>query len=445
MFQTHYRLAVLLVAALLLAACPRPTPTPGSTPAPTATDTPAPTATTAPTDTPSPPVTGAEPDLADLEAQVAASLGITTSATATYTIGIEGVRVIPLENPLDDRPLWLAYTYGLRNFDPLQNHLLALYTHDGENWLELAQVELDDSWDPENPAVAPDYVGDGSVAQVAIEPTHIWVQLEGGVGAHSGVYGLFSYDGSSLSLQVPGFSSSPGVGRLADLNEDGLQEVLLDATDYYVFCYACGVRKIDYTVWRWDGTQMTPVTLEPLPADAPADLQAINEQALALVAAGLWQDALATVEEALPLSVSDPSETFTWNSAVIRLNAEAKRDAIVDSPYPLLANLFYGDFDAAVEIIRDEAWADGAFSPDSPLLVGTVAEGWEEALAEWITTTVEPALAYNPDLAAAHFLRGWATYVQTQDEAAALPDVQRAAELAPDDEFYTKSVEFLEG
>jgi tetratricopeptide (TPR) repeat protein len=440
-----YRLALLMVAALLLAACPRPTPTPGSTPAPPATDTPAPTATPAPTETPTPPVTGAEADPADLEALVAASLGITTSETATYTIGIEGVRAIALENPLDDRPLWLAYTYGLRNFDPLQNHLLAIYTYDGDEWLELAQVELADNGDPENPAVAPDYVGDGSVTQVAIEPTHIWVQLEGGVGAHSGVYGLYSFDGSTLALQVPGFSSSPGVGRLADLNNDGIQEVLLDATDYYVFCYACGVRKIDYTVWRWDGTQMAPVTLEPLPADAPAELQTINERALALVAAGLWKDALAAVEEAQTLSVSDPSETFTWNSALIRLNAEAKRDAISDSPYPLLANLFYGDFDAAVAVIRDEAWVDGAFSPDSPLITGTVAEGWEEALADWITNTVDPALAYNPDLAAAYFLRGWATYVRTGDEAAALPDVQRAAELAPDDEFYAKSVEFLAG
>lgn len=445
MVYTYSRLVILLVVAMLLAACPRPTPTPGSTPAPPATATPEPTATPVAPATPTSPPTGVEPDPAELEALVTASLGITTSTTATSTSGLEGVRVVPLENPLDDRRLWLAYTYGLRSYDPLQTHLLALYTHDGDNWFELAHIELADSDDPENPAVAPGYVGDGDVTQVAIEPTHIWVQLEGGVGAHSGVYGLFSYDGATFALQVPGFSSSPGVGRLADLNADGVQEVLLDATDYYVFCYACGVRRVDYAVWRWDGAQMTPVTLEPLPADAPSELQSINEQALELVAAGLWKDALATVEEALTLSVSDPSGTFTWNSAVIRLNAEAKRDAIADSAYPLLAHIFFGDFDAAVELIRDEAWADGAFSPDSPLIVGTVAEGWEEALAEWIINTVEPALAYDPDLAAAHFLRGWATYVQTQDEAAALPDVQRAAELAPDDEFYTKSVEFLEG
>lgn len=444
MSYLYARLAILMIAALLLAACPRPTPTPGRPPTPTATEMTAPTATPAATETPPPPVTGAEPEPADLEALVAASLGITTSATATSTIGIEGVRVIPLENPLDERPLWLAYTYGLRNFDPLQNHLLALYTYEEDGWLELARIELADSGDPEHPAVAPDYVGDGSVTQVAIEPTHIWIQLEGGVGAHGGVYGLYSYDGSTFALQVPGFSASPGVGRLADLNNDGIQEVLIDATDYYVFCYACGVRRIDYAVWRWDGSQMTPVTLEPLPADAPAELQSVNEEALALVAAGLWKDALATIEQARTLSVRDPSETFTWNSALIRLNAEARRDAIADSPYPLLANLFYGDFDAAVAIIRDEAWVDGAFSRESPLIVGTVAEGWEEALAEWIINTVDPALAYDPNLAAAYFLRGWATYVQTQDEAAALPDVQRAAELAPADEFYAKSVEFLE-
>ncbi|RIK39735.1 MAG: hypothetical protein DCC55_17130, partial [Chloroflexi bacterium] len=149
MVYTYSRLVILLVVAMLLAACPRPTPTPGSTPAPPATATPEPTATPVAPATPTSPPTGVEPDPAELEALVTASLGITTSTTATSTSGLEGVRVVPLENPLDDRRLWLAYTYGLRSYDPLQTHLLALYTHDGDNWFELAHIELADSDDPE--------------------------------------------------------------------------------------------------------------------------------------------------------------------------------------------------------------------------------------------------------------------------------------------------------
>lgn len=442
--------SILLVGlALGLAACPAPTPagtlppTPTTLPADPATPPPAsePTAETEATPLP------ADSPLGELETLVEASLGITVSDTMTYTIGLEGVRATPL-TPTDavDTPLWLVYTYGLRNFNPIQNHHILLYTQQAGEWQEVARVELADNGDPENPALAPDYVGDGSVNQVAIEPNNVWVQLEGGVGAHSGVYSLFNFDGTALNLQVSGFSSSPGVAELRDLDGDGTQEVLIDASEYYVFCYACGVRRVDYQVWRWDGSQMSPVTLAPLPADAPAALQTANDQAVALADAGLWKDALATLDEALALGESDPSDTFHWNEIAIRLNATAKQAEISEDPmaYPLLSHVFYGDFAAAVDLMR-AVGAEAIFVPESPLVIGTVAEGWEPTLADWLLGATEPALALQPDLAPAHFLHGWALYLQTGDPAAALPDVQQAAELAPDDLLYGQSVELLGG
>ena len=87
--------------------------------------------------------------------------------------------------------------------------------------------------------------------------------------------------------------------------------------------------------------------------------------------------------------------------------------------------------------------ADGLFIPTTELVMGTVAESWEPTLADWIVKTVDPALALQPDLAAAYFLRGWAAYIREHTEAAAVPDVQKAAELAPDDELYNKSLQFL--
>lgn len=446
------RLGITSLSLVALSACGRATPTPTplpptAAPAATATSTTAPTEapTTAPTDTPTAAQPTAEaPTLAGLETTLASSLGITISTSTTYTIGIEGVRAFAVDNPIDATPLWVAYTYGLRSFSPLQNHVIALYTRAADQWQEITRVELADNGDPQNPALAPDYVADGDVGQVLIEPTHIWIQLEGGVGAHSGVYGLFSSDGASFTPQISAFNSSPGLAEVKDLNNDGIQEVVLDASDYYVFCYACGVRLTQYTIWRWDDPQMVEVTLSPLADAAPPQVRDFNQQIIALAQANLWQDVLDLLPEAATFSYSDP--VFTWNLQQIELNGVARRDEATgdNSAFPLLTNVFYGDFAHAVDLMRDIG-ADGIFIPNSPLLAGTVAEGWEPTLADWITSTVDPALELKPDLAPAYFLRGWATYLKTQDEAAALADIQQAAELAPDDVLYAKSVDFLSG
>jgi hypothetical protein len=411
-----------------------------------ATNTPAPTAAEpAPTEAPTS-ATGEPTEVADLDelaALVATSIGVTATVPTTGSLGIEGVAVFQLANPINETPLWLAYTYGLRNFDTNQVHVIALYTRAADAWQEVTRLQLAENGDPQNPAPAPDYLDKTGVTQVPIEPTLVWIQVEGGTGAHSGVYALYSFDGAALTLQVANFSPSPGTGRLEDLNGDGVQEVVINASDPYVFCYACGVALVQYTIFRWDGTQMIPVTISPL-SNAPAEVQALNDEIVQLAQAGLWKDALAQIEAHSPLPTGD--ETFTWNMFNIRYNAEAKRAATVDdnTAYPLLEHIFYGDFEAAVDILRATG-ADAIFIADSPLISGTVAAGWETDLADRILAAVDPALALKPDLAAAHFLRGWATYLKTQDETAALPAVQQAATLAPDDVLYTKSVDFLGG
>jgi len=431
---------------LLLGGCSRTDPTPATTPIsptvtviarpvgsrPTATPTipltiePTPTATSQPT-TPK----------GQVEALLYTSLQITRPAT--NSIGIEGIYAFPLE-PVTDQDLWLAHTLGIRNFDPLQNHVLAIYERSAESWQEVTRAELAMRDNPEDPGVSPDYLGEGSVTQVQIEPDHRWIQVEGGAGAHSGVYGLFSFDGSALKEEVSSFSSSPGVGRVEDLNNDGVGEVLLDASDPYVFCYACGVRLVQWAIERWDGTQMISVTLQTLSSDAPAEVTQFNEELIELAQAGLWKDALPMLDEAAIFSYTEPA--LQWNLIYVRLNGEARRDATTEPAYPLLAQLFYGDYEAAIDIIR-AVGADGLFIPASELIMGTVAESWEPTLADWIVQTVDPALALQPDLAAAYFLRGWAAYIREHNEAAAVPDVQKAAELAPDDELYTKSLQFL--
>jgi hypothetical protein len=436
--QTFFWLCAALL--LLLSGCSRtdPTPTPPSATATVAVIEPTATPAVPPTPEPTPtPTTQPTTPKGQVEALLFTTLQLTKPTTGS--IGIEGIYAFPLE-PTTDQELWLAHTVGIRNFDPVQNHVLAIYARTGENWQEVTRTELVMPDNPEEPGVSPDYLGEGSVTQVPIEPDHRWLQVEGGAGAHSGVYGLFSFDGTALTEEVSSFSSSPGVGRVEDLNNDGVGEVLLDASDPYVFCYACGVRLVQWAIERWDGTQMISVTLAALSSDAPAEVTQFSEELIDLAQAGLWKDALTLLDEAAVFSYTEPA--LQWNLIYARLNSEARRDATTEPAYPLLAQLFYGDYAAAIEIMRTVG-ADGLFIPTSELVMGTVAEGWEPTLADWIVQTVDPALALQPDLAAAYFLRGWAAYIREHNEAAALPDIQKAAELAPDDELYTKSVQFL--
>lgn len=427
--------SILLTTMLAFAACNRTDPTPTATTAPPTkeeptAESPASTATPAPVDP--------EAIRSSLTATLLRSLQITVPITSG--IGIEGAIAFPLETE-DDSVRWLAHTVGLRSFDPEQNHALAIYAPGGDEWQKLARVEMAFDDDADNPGFSPDYLGEGGVAQVQIEPEHLWIQVEGGVGAHSGVYGLYSFDGSTLVEQINGFSSSPGVGHVEDVNGDGLDEVLIDATDYYVFCYACGVRNILYDLWYWDGAQMAIVILQPLSADAPEQVTQFNENLLALVAAGLWQDAQAMLDEAMIFSYTEPA--LAWNLTYVRVNAEARQaEADGESAYPLLSKVFYGDYAGTVDLMA-EIGADGLFIPETELIEGSVAEGSQEQLAEKLVEQATAAIAAQPELAAAYFVRGWGAYVREFDEAAAVEDVTMAAELDPENVLYAKSVEYL--
>ena len=162
--------------------------------------------------------------------------------------------MLPLDVPPGQRPLWAVHSYGMRNFDlnPSPDHFIAIYTQDNGAWQELAHLALvsDDV-----KVAGPDYLGENGVTQVQIAPSRIWLQVEGGAGAHSGVFDLVSFDGSQLSRDLNAFAPSPGVGRVQDVNGDGQPDVIINASDPYVFCYACGVVKIGYVVYNWDEAQ----------------------------------------------------------------------------------------------------------------------------------------------------------------------------------------------
>jgi hypothetical protein len=367
----------------------------------------------------------------------------TPDASGWSPASIKEVSVLPLKVSGGSQFLWAVSSVGGRFFEAEQYHFVAIYTHDDDGWQELARLELISNFDSEPMDPGADYLFEGSVSQVFVEPDHIWLQVEGGTGAHSGTYHLLKFDGEKLQVELAHFSPSPGAASLADLNSDGVKEVILDATDPYVFCYACGVRNVAFKVFAWDSSneEMLVVSLQPMlmgqqghPAREPTN------RAVELAEAGLWKDALAEIAEAKEVAAqsTEPTDTWTldWDYALIKLHADAMAQEVTESEYPLLSNIFYGDYAAALDLMRSYN-PEQLFSLDTPLIAGTVAEGWEETLSDWVSSSTVLALGAKPDLAAAYFLRGWAAYLVNPNSPEARGDVERAAELAPDEPLFT--------
>ena len=348
--------------------------------------------------------------------------------------GAMEVEIVPLETT--GQPLWAAYSVGMRMYEPDQPHFVAIYGHDGGEWRELSRVVF---------TACAEYVGEGALTQVQVDPERVWLELQSGAGAHSGCYDVLSFDGDDLRIEVTHFNSSPGAGNTADLDGDGYQEVVLNTTENYVFCYACGVRLQHGVVLRWNGEALEQVELAPLPPMAPAELADLNNRAVELAGGELWKDAQATIAEAALLAPADleVAEILRWNEIVIDLIASARAEQVEQGTYPLLENAFYGDYEAAVDVMRQYD-VEQIWRLDSPLIAGTVAEGWEMVLSDWISVTTSAALEVRPDLAPAHFLRGWGAFLsQPENPQVAVPLVARAAELAPVD-LCTASLDHLQ-
>jgi hypothetical protein len=404
-----------------------PTLAPAATTPPTSTpNVIPPTATVAPTAAPQP----TDQDLAQLKALITAKLSPDQPIAPDQSIGVS---VLPLTTAGSLSPLYAAYSTGsIFSLGGEVRHVLALYTFAAGHWDEVQKITIDNA----------DYVDSGSVKQVPIEPGHIWLEVQSGAGAHSGCYDLIAFEpvSRSVSQQISHCNSSSGAGYTADVNGDGQLDVILDGTDYYVFCYACGVTRPQVSVLAWDGAQLSEVTLSTLFDTKPAEVQQFNNAAVQLARAGLWKDAQTAIDQAIALKTE--SSIVRWNAALIAQQVKLNQAQIQAQSFPLLNHLFYGDYAAALDVLRPYPPAD-LFRVNPPLVAGTPAENSTDALAKYISDSANAALQAKPDLAAAYFLRGWATYLQNPGSQLALDDIRRAAELAPDDKLFSASVQLL--
>lgn len=401
-------------------------------------------APTAPAATPEPaaaaPGEGQPPDTVPAAVPTEDLIAEVTAALPKDAFG--GIRAIPLTVPEGEQPLWAVLSTGQLNFElqPLPSHFLAIYTLDGTEWEQLAHLDL--SID----AGGPTYVEDDSCQQVDLEPSHVWFAVAGGIGAHGGSFQLISFDGQALRVEVSLQSASPGMAAVRDVNGDGTPEVVLDESDPYIFCYACGARKVQYQVLRWDAGQgkLVAVELQPLPASLPESVTGPVDRAVALAQAGLWKDAEAKIQEAKAAAggASGDVSALDWDEAIIDMHAEALATTL-DIEYPLIQQVFYGDYAAAVEIMRQYE-PEGIFSADSPLTSDPGVQPFVESLSQHLVESATQALTAEPDLAAAYFVRGWGEYLADPASAQARDDVARAAVLAPDDALYAGSVAALQ-
>ena len=353
----------------------------------------------------------------------------------------DGLRALALAVPVGNVPIWAVHSSGSR-FGLLDaeepSHFVAIYTREGAEWRELARLDLANEGSDTPEA---DYLSEESVRQAMVEPSRLWLEVHGGVGAHSGTYQLLSFDGTALRIEVAGFNSFGELGRVADLNDDGVAEAILDQSDAYVFCFACGVRTVDLRVYRWDADQqrMLPVALQMIPVLRGNPAAASVNRAVRLAEHGLWKDALSQISIAGDIAgeVAEPAirQTLDWNHVVIKAHVDVHVRAATEGPFPLLANVFYGDYEAAVELMTGLT-AGQIFDLETPLVAGTVAEGPLPALSDRIIESSTMAIEARSGLAAAYFLRGWANYLNDPDGRLALADVSRAADLSPDEALF---------
>ena len=375
----------------------------------------------------------AEPDAQDrLRTHLLSGL-TAQSDPALVRAALEQIEVISYQFSSGEPELWLAVTSGsgIWELPEDRTHVAAVYERrPDDTWVEVSNLPL---------ASAP------TIAEIEPVPDEIagsrWFAIHGYTGAHSGTFELLAFDGLALTSALWWFSPSPGAGLLFDLDSDGTPEIVLDATDPYVYCYACGVRLWGEVIYRWDGDELIEVSIALIP-HASQLVTDLTEQAAIFARADLWLRASAAASQAVQAAPDD--DEVEWLYLAISRIADARLIEAGSPAQPLLTWVLVGEYDAAAELMRQHA-PEEVYSLAGPLIAGTAAEGgWEEVTGDYLVDFATRAIETDPTLAAAFAVRSLGQWLAAPgDWAAALLDMERALRLAPDDAFYRDAVEYL--
>jgi len=360
--------------------------------------------------------------------------GLTTQADpAQVRAALEQIEVVSEQFSTSERDLWIAVTSGSGIWDlpDEQTHVAAVYElRPDQTWVEVSSLPL---------ASAPTTADIETVATPIADAQ--WFAIHGSTGAHSGTFELLRFDGIELTSSLWWFSPSPGAGSLVDLNTDGIPEVVLDATDPYVYCYACDVRLWGEVIYRWDGDDLREVSIAPVPHESQL-VTDLTEQAAIFARADLWRR--ASEASFLAIQEAPGDDEVEWLHLAISRISDARLSEAGSAAQPLLTWVLAGEYDAAAALMRQHT-PEEVFSVTGPLIAGTAAEdGWEEVTGDYLIDFSTRAIEVDPTLAAAHATRALGHLLAAPgDWASALADMEEAATLAPSDAFYREARDYL--
>ncbi len=350
----------------------------------------------------------------------------------------------PLGIQHDGGDLWAVVTNGPQPYYQAEGgggvnffHFVALYRRNADaSWSEaLAEVTLETA--PQRTEVV-EILDPGPRGRE--EPAAL-IAIRGQTGAHAGTFDVLLVEGGRLSTVVSHISARPDPGSLADLDGDGVVELIFNTSDPYVFCYACAVEERREQVYRWDGVGYSAAPLEA-PGDLGGDLGAAAERIVKLAEANLWRDAAML---AIETSRRAPEhEGLRWLSIVVNRMA-VLRLAYAGSPgQPLLTNVFAGEYGAAFALMQALP-PEEAFALDGPLIRGTAAETDLSTMVAYLLFYADEALKVRGDDAAVHAVRALGQVLASPDDLTrARSSIGRALRLAPNDRFLQEAAAYLE-
>jgi len=269
----------------------------------------------------------------------------------------------------------------------------------------------------------------------------VLIAIRGTTGAHAGTFDVLLAEEEHLATMVSHISAGPDSGSIADLDGDGVAELIFNTSDPYVFCYACAVAERREQVYRWTGLEYEAVPLEA-PGDLDGDLAARAQRVVRLAEANLWRDAAAL---AIETSRRAPDhEALRWLSTLVNRMA-ALRIAYAGSPgQPLLTNVLAGEYGAAFGLMQALS-PEEAFALNGPLISGTAAETNLPTMVSYLLFYADEALKVRDDDPAIHAVRALGQVLASPDELSrARSSIGRALRLTPDDPFLQQAKAYLE-